>query len=63
MLALLNTKLKRIEELELLINELANIDVIKNIELDQSNYKFTFKRQMIKDFMWEAGSILELHTY
>lgn len=57
------TKLKRKEELELLINELAHINILKNLEMNQNNYRFRFKSQMIKDCLWEGGSILELHTY
>lgn len=62
-LALTNTKLKRKEDLEVMINELAHINVIKSVEVTQNNYRFRFKNQMIKDCLWEGGSILELHTY
>lgn len=58
-----NTKLKSKGDLELLINEMARINVIKNVEMNQSIYRFRFKNQMIKDCLWEGGSILELHTY
>ena len=62
-LSLSNTKLKRVEDFEMFIRELANIGVIKNVELNQNNYRFRFKNSMIKDCLWEGGSILELNTY
>jgi len=57
-----NTKLKSINKLNEIIDQLSDVGVLLDVNHKEGHYRFTFKNQGIKDCLWEGGSILELHT-
>lgn len=61
-LGLSNTKLNSIGQINKIINELKNINILTCVNIGQGRYKYKYKNKMIKECLWEGGSILELHT-
>lgn len=57
------SKLKTINQLNEIIDELAAVGALRNVEYNRDKYKFSFKNQFIKACLWEGGRILELHTF
>lgn len=63
--ALLTMKAKpnALEKINEILNKLSIAGVLLDVTYSKKQYRFRFKNQNIKDCLWEAGSILELHTY
>lgn len=57
------TNLNTVNELNDIVDALAKEGILLNVKHSNGQYKFRYKNQKIKDCLWEAGSILELHTY
>ncbi len=58
-----NSKLRKVSELNCMLDELAAIGVLLDVEHSKERYAFRYKNQKIKDCLWEGGSILEMYTY
>lgn len=58
-----NAKLRKVADLNEMLDELAAIGVLLDVEHSRERYAFRYKNQKIKDCLWEGGSILEMHTY
>lgn len=58
-----NSKLRKVTDLNQMLDELAAIGVLYDVEHSKERYAFRYKNQKIKDCLWEGGSILEMHTY
>ena len=55
--------LKTVRVLNNIIDDLAEAGLLLDMEHQDGRYRFRFKNQMIKDCLWESGSILELHIF
>ncbi len=58
-----NNKISTKEMLDRMIDELAAIGILQNVCNTSEKYSFRYKNEIIKECIWEGGSILELHTY
>lgn len=58
-----NSKLRRVTDLNKMLDELEAIGVLLDVEHSRERYAFRYKNQKIKDCLWEGGSILEMYTY
>lgn len=57
------SKLKTVEILNEILDDLGEVGILQNLKYQNDRYEFRIKNQMIKDCLWESGSILELHVY
>ena len=57
------TKLKTVRKLNAIIDDLSVEGLLLEVQHSDGKYRFRFKNQNIKDCLWEAGSVLELHTF
>lgn len=57
------TKLKTVNKLNSIVDDLAAEGILLDVEHTNGRYRFRFKNQSIKECLWEGGSILELHTF
>lgn len=55
--------LKHSEKLDAILDDCANIGVLLDLKHDEEIYSFIYKSRALREVLWEAGSILELHTY
>lgn len=55
------TKLKTVRKLNEIVDALAAVGVLIDVDHANGRYRFRFKNQAIKECLWEGGSILELH--
>ena len=55
--------LDTLQELEHILDDCAAAGILENVFYDDEKYSFRYHSSMIKDCLWDAGSILELHTY
>ena len=46
-----------------MLRELADCGILKDLQIDEDYYSFSFRTFKIRDCVWESGCILELHTY
>ena len=58
-----NSEFRSQTKLNDILEELAGIGVLCNLRIDSEKYRFTFKNELVKECLWDGGSILELHTY
>ncbi len=56
-------KLKTVRKLNQIIDSLAERKLLLDVVHADGKYRFRYKNQLIKDCLWDGGSILELHTY
>lgn len=57
------TRLKTINMLNGIVDDLAEAGVLLDVYHSNGKYRFRFKNQSVKECLWEGGSILELHTF
>ena len=55
--------LDTLKELECILDDCAAAGILENVFYDDDRYSFRYRSRMIKDCLWDAGSILELHIY
>ena len=57
------TNINTLSKLNEIVTSLVNIGVLKDLDITNSHYRFSFKNRAILDCLWEGGAILELHTW
>ncbi|MCR5249223.1 MAG: hypothetical protein K6E50_01305 [Lachnospiraceae bacterium] len=57
------TVLRSVKKLDEMIDALAAVGLVTDIVRTAEIYSFRFKNREVKEWIWEGGSILELHTY
>lgn len=57
------SSLKKMSDLNRIVDDFANVGILKQVEHDKNRYQFTFKSEMVKSCLMDGGSILELYTY
>ncbi|MGN0347769.1 MAG: Card1-like endonuclease domain-containing protein [Lachnospiraceae bacterium] len=62
-LKLSNNKFTSVSLLNNIINDLRDAGIFLGEGRENGHYQYQIKNRMIKDCMWESGSILELHVY
>ena len=52
-----------LHRLQVILEDLADAGIITGLQYDDDIYEFSFKNEILKDCIWDSGSILELHIY
>lgn len=62
-LARSNNKLNSVHLLNDILNDLEANGILRGLLYNDEKYEFQIKNQMVKECLWESGSVLELHVY
>ena len=57
------TRLRTLKKLNKIVDDLAKEGILQKVVRTDDRYSFRFKNRLIKDCLWEGGSILELYTF
>ena len=52
-----------LHRLQVILEDLADAGIITGLQYDDEIYEFSFKNEILKECIWDSGSILELHIY
>ena len=58
-----SSSLNDITKLRHMLEDLADADIIRELICNEDFIEFRFKNETLKEILWDAGSILELHVY
>ena len=56
-------RFRSVRELGKILKDCATVGVLENFTHTQEHLSFRYKSEKIKELLWDAGSILEMHTF
>ena len=56
-------RFRSVREAEKILRDLAEKGILENFSQDKEHLSFRYKSDKMKELLWDAGSILEMHTF